>query len=58
MILKLDLKSPPNWTVLDDLEKYKELVVKASEIAHSKGKSIAEWELAEYARRQSFESLF
>ncbi|MGA9852034.1 MAG: hypothetical protein WBR15_03810 [Gammaproteobacteria bacterium] len=46
IISRLISKSPPNWTEMDNIEMYKELVDLARLAAN--GKSIAEWELIEY----------
>lgn len=49
VIGKLRLKNPPNWTEIDDINTYKNLVEKAAEVA--KPMSIAEWELDVFSRR-------
>lgn len=37
--------TPPSWTTMDDVSKYRELVEKARVLADEKGLGIAEWEL-------------
>lgn len=51
VISKMNLRNPPAWTKMNSIDTYKMLVNKAAELADKK--SIAEWELDVFARRQN-----
>src|SRR5229473_6023302 len=46
--LKSSERSAYDWTKLDDIERYKELISKCAEVARARNKNIAEWELENY----------
>ena len=49
IISKLNIKNPPNWTTLNDIKDYMNIVNKISQNAN--GINIADWELKAFERR-------